>query len=97
MGIIVETITIHHGRKGLLKAAVRAFTFRTLLYQVKKYFKFIKLTIYAYFKGLVPGKDSQVFVLTTLENPPIYIFLKWNNVSLKRRPDAFKYQSTFFL
>jgi len=26
------------------------------------------------FKGLVPGKDSQVFVLTTLENPPIYIF-----------------------
>ena len=42
------------------------------------------------FKGLVPGKDSQVFVLTTLENPPIYIFLKWNNVSLKRRPDAFK-------
>ena len=49
------------------------------------------------FKGLVPGKDSQVFVLTTLENPPIYIFLKWNNVSLKRRPDAFKYQSTFFL
>lgn len=49
------------------------------------------------FKGLAPGKDSQVFVLTTLENPPIYIFLKWNNVSLKRRPDAFKYQSTFFL
>lgn len=22
-------------------------------------------------KGLAPGKDSQVFVLTTLENPPI--------------------------
>ena len=49
------------------------------------------------FKRLVPEKDSQVFVLTTLENPPIYIFLKWNNVSLKRPPDAFKYQSTFFL
>ena len=48
------------------------------------------------FKGLVPGKDSQVFVLTTLENAPIYIFLKWNNLSLKRRPDAFKYQSTVF-
>ena len=49
------------------------------------------------FKRLVPEKDFQVFVLTTLENPPIYIFLKWNNVSLKRPPDAFKYQSTFFL